>query len=233
MGNPARWGQTYVGRRKRAPARQAPDGAVTDALRTIDDALRANPQELFLWLHRARFVRGDCGRAAGARGSWRRAVPRLSRPSFGQGRPLRGSRLRPLRYLAVCGELLDFRHKSAIRHTQVVLAQYSHHMLKVTPASLASVIRENVRQDASRLIIDNRQCCCRPDASSRGVAIQNLNPNVLMMDPAEDRYRYDAAELLGSPKIWNPYPMRDEFGPRCNTKHKPSGHRAYAPRRTR
>ena len=29
---------------------------------------------------------------------------------------------------------------------------------KVTPASLESVIRENVRQDASRLTIDNGQC---------------------------------------------------------------------------
>ena len=36
--------------------------------------------------------------------------------------------------------------------------RYSHYMLKVTPASLASVIRENVRQDASRLTIDNGQC---------------------------------------------------------------------------
>ena len=47
--------------------------------------------------------------------------------------------------------------------------QYSHYMLKVTPASLASVVRENVWQDAWRLIIDNRQCCCRPDASLRGL----------------------------------------------------------------
>ena len=48
--------------------------------------------------------------------------------------------------------------------------QYSHYMLKVTPASLASVIRENVRQDGSRLTIDNGQCYSRPDASLRGAA---------------------------------------------------------------
>jgi hypothetical protein len=48
--------------------------------------------------------------------------------------------------------------------------QYSHYMLKVTPGSLASVIRENVRQDAPRLIMDDRQCYSRPDASLRGSA---------------------------------------------------------------
>jgi hypothetical protein len=31
--------------------------------------------------------------------------------------------------------------------------RYSHYMLKVTSARLASVVRENMRQDASRLII--------------------------------------------------------------------------------
>jgi hypothetical protein len=35
------------------------------------------------------------------------------------------------------------------------------------------------------------------------VPIENLNPDVLMMDPAEDRYRSDAAELLDPPKIWS------------------------------
>src|ERR1700731_2912916 len=35
------------------------------------------------------------------------------------------------------------------------------------------------------------------------VLIQNLNPDVLMMQPAEDWYRYNAAELLGPPKIWS------------------------------
>ena len=33
------------------------------------------------------------------------------------------------------------------------------------------------------------------------VPIQNLNPDVLMMYPTEDGYRYDAAEPLGPPKI--------------------------------
>jgi hypothetical protein len=33
------------------------------------------------------------------------------------------------------------------------------------------------------------------------VPIQNLNPDVLMVDTAEDRYRCDAAELLRPPKI--------------------------------
>jgi hypothetical protein len=28
-------------------------------------------------------------------------------------------------------------------------------------------------------------------------------PNVLIMEPAEDRYRCDAAELLGPPKTWS------------------------------
>jgi hypothetical protein len=36
---------------------------------------------------------------------------------------------------------------------------------------------------------------------SRLTAIQNLNPDVLMVDTAEDRYRCDAAELLRPPKI--------------------------------
>jgi hypothetical protein len=33
------------------------------------------------------------------------------------------------------------------------------------------------------------------------VPIQNLNPDVSMMQPAEDWYRYNAAELLRPPKI--------------------------------
>ena len=33
--------------------------------------------------------------------------------------------------------------------------------------------------------------------------IQNLNPDVSMVQPAEDWYRYEAAELLGPPKIWS------------------------------
>jgi hypothetical protein len=33
------------------------------------------------------------------------------------------------------------------------------------------------------------------------VPIQNLNPDVLMVEPAEDWYRCDAAELLRPPKI--------------------------------
>ena len=35
------------------------------------------------------------------------------------------------------------------------------------------------------------------------VPIQNLNPDVLMMEPAEDWYRCDAADLLRPPKIWS------------------------------
>ena len=35
------------------------------------------------------------------------------------------------------------------------------------------------------------------------VLIQNLNPDVLMMQPAEDSYRCDAAKLLSSSKIWS------------------------------
>ncbi len=38
---------------------------------------------------------------------------------------------------------------------------------------------------------------------SKPVPIGNLNPDVLMMKPAEDRYRCDAAELLGASKIWS------------------------------
>jgi hypothetical protein len=35
------------------------------------------------------------------------------------------------------------------------------------------------------------------------VRIQNLKPDVLMMEPAKDWYRGDAADLLGLPKIWS------------------------------
>jgi hypothetical protein len=35
------------------------------------------------------------------------------------------------------------------------------------------------------------------------VPIQNLNPDVLMMEPAEHWYRCDAAELLRPAKIWS------------------------------
>lgn len=41
------------------------------------------------------------------------------------------------------------------------------------------------------------------EAADIGVLIQNLNPDVSMMEPAEDRYRCDAAERLGPPKIWS------------------------------
>jgi hypothetical protein len=37
----------------------------------------------------------------------------------------------------------------------------------------------------------------------KAVPIQNLNPDVSMMQPAEDRYRCDAAKLLSSSKIWS------------------------------
>ena len=36
-----------------------------------------------------------------------------------------------------------------------------------------------------------------------GVPSQNLNPDVLMMEPAEHRYRCDAAGLLPPSKIWS------------------------------
>lgn len=36
-----------------------------------------------------------------------------------------------------------------------------------------------------------------------GLATQNLNPDVLMMEPAQDWYRGDAADLLTTPKIWS------------------------------
>src|SRR6202011_3505108 len=49
------------------------------------------------------------------------------------------------------------------------------------------------------------QSCCQPwllSSSGRlAVPIQNLNPHVLMVDTAEDRYRCDAAELSAPPKI--------------------------------
>ena len=33
--------------------------------------------------------------------------------------------------------------------------------------------------------------------------IQNLDPDVLMMEPAEDWSRRDAADLLPSPELWS------------------------------
>ena len=35
------------------------------------------------------------------------------------------------------------------------------------------------------------------------VRIQNLKPDVLMMEPAKDWYRSDAADLLRPPEIWS------------------------------
>ena len=35
------------------------------------------------------------------------------------------------------------------------------------------------------------------------VPIQNLNPDVLMMEPAEDWSRRDAADLLPTPELWS------------------------------
>ena len=35
------------------------------------------------------------------------------------------------------------------------------------------------------------------------VPIENLNPDILMMQPAEDRYRCDAAGLLSPSKMWS------------------------------
>jgi hypothetical protein len=43
-----------------------------------------------------------------------------------------------------------------------------------------------------------------------GVLIQNLNPDVLMIEPAEDWYRSDAADLPASARtLEHPYPMTD------------------------
>ena len=42
---------------------------------------------------------------------------------------------------------------------------------------------------------------CQNFSTQAAVPIQNLNPDVLMVEPAEDWYRCDAAELLRPPKI--------------------------------
>lgn len=47
---------------------------------------------------------------------------------------------------------------------------------------------------------------------SSAVRIQNLKPDVLMMEPAKDWYRDDAADLLGLPEIWSVFLQR-EMGP--------------------
>ena len=39
--------------------------------------------------------------------------------------------------------------------------------------------------------------------------IQNLKPDVLMMEPAEDWYRCDAADLVRPPKIWSIFIQRE------------------------
>ena len=43
----------------------------------------------------------------------------------------------------------------------------------------------------------------RPAQKLLACAYRKLSPDLLMMEPAEDRYRCDAAELLGSSKIWS------------------------------
>ena len=66
------------------------------------------------------------------------------------------------------------------------------------------------------------------------VPSQNLNPDILMMQPSKDWNRCDTADLLRPAE--NPehlYPMRDGVGLCCNTKRKSSGRRASALRRTR
>src|SRR5258708_4924150 len=45
-----------------------------------------------------------------------------------------------------------------------------------------------------------------------GVPSQNLDPDVLMMEPAEHRYRCDAAGLLPPSKIWSVF-IQGEMGP--------------------
>jgi len=66
-----------------------------------------------------------------------------------------------------------------------------------------------------------------------GVPIQNLNPDVLMMGPPRAvSLRCDRTSASAE----NPehlYPMRDESGSHCNTKHKPSGHPVSGPRSDR
>jgi hypothetical protein len=53
------------------------------------------------------------------------------------------------------------------------------------------------------------------------VPIQNLNPDVLMTEPAEDWSRRDAADLLPPPEIWSILIPNDSgSGPRCSTKSK-------------
>ena len=46
-----------------------------------------------------------------------------------------------------------------------------------------------------------RPLCYSRDGDRIVVPIQNLNPDVLMVEPAEDWYCCDAAELLRPPKI--------------------------------
>jgi hypothetical protein len=53
--------------------------------------------------------------------------------------------------------------------------------------------------DEFRNVID--ESFSKSDSNVAGVRIQNLNPEVLMMEPAEDWHRCDATELLRPPKI--------------------------------
>jgi hypothetical protein len=43
----------------------------------------------------------------------------------------------------------------------------------------------------------------RSPSRTKGVLSQNLNANILMMQPAEDWDRCDAAELVPPPELWN------------------------------
>ena len=63
-------------------------------------------------------------------------------------------------------------------------------------AKLLLVARSQLKSRAS-LEAENLVCPSYMDLS----LVKTSNPNVLMMEPAEDRSRYDAADLLGLPKI--------------------------------
>ncbi len=69
----------------------------------------------------------------------------------------------------------------------------------------AQIVKPTIAQIFSELLAEQERRLSGRSLSQYGqvVPIQNLKPQVLMMEPAEDWYRCNAAELLRPAKIWS------------------------------
>ena len=78
----------------------------------------------------------------------------------------------------------------------------------------SSILNPDFQDDRERLLVERLEFADLGFTRSSGTAdrpvpSQNLNPDILMMEPAEDWYRCDSADILSRPKIRSIFIQRE------------------------